>query len=430
MRKKIYYFDHAATTPIRREVLAAMSPYFSREFGNPSNLYGLGRIAKSAILEATKKITGALGCQLEEFVFTGSATEANNITIQGIARANKERGNKIIISNVEHKSVLATCQVLKKEGFEIQELGVGPDGLLRPTDLEKALDENTILVSIIYADSETGSIQPIKEFSGIIKKFRETRGRATPYFHTDATQAVAYLDTDVNGLGVDLMTLSAHKIYGPKGVGGLFVRKGVEISPLIFGGGQPGKLRAGTENVSGIVGLGEAIKLIKTEKGIKFKQIKRLRDKLEKGIFKSTPKVVLNGHPTKRLPNFLNISILDVEGEALLLYLDEKGICVSTGSACNSESLEPSYILMALGRPYEFIHGSIRFTLGRETKDSDVERIIQELPKIVKILRRISPLNLEVDQKSKMSQPKAFVGGQAPHFLRKLQHPKRPESRL
>ena len=419
MQKKIYYFDHAATTPIRREVLAAMNPYFSKEFGNPSNLYELSRRAKSAIVEATKKIADTLGCQTEEFVFTGSATEANNITIQGIAKANREKGNKIIISNVEHKSVLATCQALKKEGFEIQELGVGTDGLLRPRDLEAALDEKTILVSIIYADSETGSTQPIKEFSSIIKKFKETHGKATPYFHTDATQAMAYLDTDVNELGVDLMTLSAHKIYGPKGVGGLFVRKGVEIAPLIFGGGQRGKLRAGTENVSGIAGLGEAIRIIKSEKETKSKQIKFLRDKLEKGIFESIPKVVLNGHPIKRLPNFLNVSILDIEGEALLLHLDEKGIYVSTGSACNSESLEPSYILTALGRPYEFIHGSIRFTLGKDTKTADVEYLLRELPKIVKTLRQISPLNLDLNQKTETSQPKAFIGGQTPHFLRK-----------
>jgi len=418
-KKKIYYFDYAATTPLRPEVFSAMKPYILGEFGNPSNLYELGRSAKTAIIDATKKIADVIGCRPGEFIFTGSATESDNIALLGVARANREFGNKIIVSNVEHKGILAVCNALQKEGFKIRELPVGPDGLVRPGDLEKMLDTETILVSVTGADSETGSLQPIPELSRAIRRFRETHRRETPYFHTDASQAAAYLDVNADALGVDLMTLSAHKLYGPKGVGGLFVRNGVRIAPIIFGGGQQGRLRSGTENVPGIVGFGEAARLAAAERAQEAKRVRRLRDMLAEGIFKAIPKVVLNGHPTERLPNFLNVSILDVEGEALLLHLDDKRIFVNTGSACNSESLEPSYVLMALGRPYEFVHGSLRFTLGRGTTVSDVRYVLRELPGIVRALRRISPLNLNVDHAVKLSQPKAFVGGQTPHFLRK-----------
>jgi len=380
-----------------------------------------------------QKITGALNCRLDEFIFTGSATEADNLAILGVARANRKFGNKIIVSAVEHKGILSACEALRKEGFEIVELPVGEDGLTNPQQLKKLLDKRTILVSITCADSETGTIQPINAISKLIAEFRkqkiENRSNKNstfyfldsrfPFFHTDASQAVLYCDIDVQKLGVDLMTLSSHKIYGPKGIGGLYVQQGIDIQPIIYGGGQQSRLRSGTENVPGIIGFAEALVLAQKHKKTEASRVKKLRDKLEKGIMKTIPKVVLNGHPTKRLPNFLNISILDIEGEALLLYLDERGIAVGTGSACNSESLEPSYVLTALGRPYEYIHGSLRFTLGKYTKISDINYVLKVLPEIVIKLRKISPLNLRLDKKEKISLPKAFVGGQTPHFLRK-----------
>lgn len=419
MSKKIRYFDYAATTPLDPEVLRAMLPYFKNKFGNPSNLYELGREANRVISESTKTISKIIGCRPDEFIFTGSATEADNLAILGVARASGISAPKIIVSEIEHKGILAACESLKDQGVEIAKLPVQKNGLVDLEFLKKNLDDRTILVSVTMADSETGTIQPIKEIFKIIESFKETRGGAFPYFHTDASQAAKYLDIDVKKLGVDLMTLSAHKIYGPKGVGGLFVRRGVEIKPIIYGGGQQERLRSGTENVPGIVGFAEALKTCQKNKKKETARLKKLRDILEKGIFKSVSKVILNGHPEKRMPNFLNISILDVEGEALLLYLDELGIMVSTGSACNSQSLEPSYILAALGRPYEHIHGSLRFTLGRANARQDVEYVLKHLPAVVKKLRGISPLNLKLNQKEKISDPKAFIGNQTPHFARK-----------
>ncbi|HTY39941.1 MAG TPA: cysteine desulfurase family protein [Candidatus Paceibacterota bacterium] len=418
-KDRIYYFDHAATTPLDPRVFAAMRPHFSDGYGNPANLYALGRSARTAITKATAQITDAFGARPGEFVYTGSATEADNLAIQGVARANKHLGNKIIVSNVEHKGILAVCRALEKEGFETVELPVGPDALVHPEDLERALDERTILVSITSADSETGTLQLIAELGAVINKFREENKRAVPYFHTDASQAAPYVDLNVDKLGVDLLTLSAHKMNGPKGIGGLYVRRGVAIQPIIYGGGQQGRLRSGTENVPAIVGFGAAMAIAVKEQKKENARLAGLRDRLEKGIMRNIPKVVLNGNPKRRLPNFLNVSILDIEGEAMLLYLDEKHIVVNTGSACNSESLEPSYVLVALGRPYEFVHGSIRFTLGKDTTTEDVDYVVKELPAIVTILRRVSPLNLTTDMKSAMSQPKAFIGGQTPHFLRK-----------
>jgi len=278
-------------------------------------------------------------------------------------------------------------------------------------------------VSVTSADSETGTIQPIAELANVIKKFRrKNRSRSLPYFHTDASQAAAYLDMNVGRLGVELLTLAAHKLYGPKGVGGLYVHRGVNIQPIVYGGVQQGGVRPGTENVPGIVGFGEAVSLAAKRRKTETARIKKLRNALEKGIFEKIPKVILNGDPSRRLPNFLNISILHVEGEALLLYLDELGIMASTGSACNSQSLEPSYVLMALGNPYEYVHGSIRFTLGKGTTMAAVNYVLAHLPEVVVTLRNISPLNLKLGGKrtaSQPSEPKAFIGGQTPHFLRK-----------
>jgi len=449
MKSKLVYFDNASTTPIDERVFKAMLPYFKKEYGNPSNLYEMGRNAKRAIQEATEKIAKVLHCRPDEFIFTGSATEADNLAIAGVARANKEFGNKIIVSSVEHKGILAVCENLKKEGFEIVKLPVGKDGIVDLEYLKKELDDKTILVSVTMADSETGTLQPIFEIAKIISNFKNRQisnskfsrflntkiedprfckaksgqipnGKmAKPFFHTDASQAASYLNADVQKLGVDIMTLSAHKMHGPKGSAGLYVKSGVKVNPIIFGGGQQGKLRSGTENVPAIVGFGEAFELNQKQKKSRIAKLKKLRDKLEAGIFKSIPKVILNGHSKNRLPNFLNISILDVEGEALLLYLDELGIMVNTGSACNSESLEPSYVLTAIGNPYEFVHGSIRFSLSSDNTVEEVNYVLKNLPKIVAKLRKISPLDLSLNQKESISDKKAFVGNQMPHFLRK-----------
>jgi len=420
MTKKELYFDYAATTPVDSKVFKVMKRYFSEDFGNPSNLYDLGRKAKLVIQDSLEKISLVLGCDSDEFIFTGSATESDNIALLGVARANKHLGKRIIVSAVEHKGVLAACDQLKKEGFEVVKIGVHKNGLIDFGEVRKSVNKNTVLVSITHADNETGTIQPIKKMAEMINGFRRKNKQSLPYFHTDASQTLAYLDVNVKKLGVDLMTISAHKIYGPKGIGGLFVKKGVKIEPIIFGGGQQRKLRSGTENIAGIVGFGEAVLLAHKNRKKEYARIKKLRDKLEKGIFKKISKVILNGHPKRRLPNFLNISILDIEGEALLLYLDKKKIFVNTGSACNSQSLEPSYILSALGRPYEYIHGSIRFSLGKYNNIKSVNYVLKHLPWIVKRLRKISPLNLSLkDIDKKMPQPKAFVGRQTPHFLRK-----------
>ncbi len=416
MQRQVY-FDNASTTVLDPAVLKAMMPYFQKEYGNPSNLYELGRQARLAIARGTLTIATAISCRADEFIFTGSATESDNLAIIGAARAHKKNGNRIIISNLEHKGIMSACEALEKEGFEIIKLPVGKNGLLDPSEVKKVLNEKTIIVSVTMADSETGTLQPIAEIGKLIRSFRGDK--TLPYFHTDASQSAAYADINVQKLGVDLLTLSAHKLGGPKGIGGLFVRHGVKLEPLIYGGGQQGRLRSGTENVPCIVGFGVAVDLNEKRKKAGMAKVKKMRNALEKGIFKSISKVVLNGHPTKRLPNFLNISILDIEGESMLLELDRHGIMINTGSACNSESLEPSYVLTALGNPYEFVHGSIRFTLGTENNMADVKYVLKHLPRIVERLRRISPLNLSIDQNKAMSDPRAFIGNQTPHFLRK-----------
>ncbi len=443
-KKRQVYFDNASTTPLDKRVFRAMLPYFTDDFANPSNLYETGRCARQAIENASAQIAAALHCRPDEFVFTGSATEADNLALAGAARAHKFDGKnrgRIIISALEHKGIMSVCAALEKEGFEVVKIPVGKNGMVNPEDVKKNLNQETIIVSITMADSETGTLQPIKEVSKIIEEYRSRKEeagrmeenanrhlsssssllppRSLPLFHTDASQAAAYADVNVEKLGVDLMTLSAHKLRGPKGVGGLFVKRGVKLQPIIYGGGQQGKLRSGTENVPAIVGFGKAIELNEAYKKAGSIKVKKLRDALQIGILKSVKKIVLNGHPTKRLPNFLNISILDIEGESLLLELDEQGIMINTGSACNSESLEPSYVLTALGNPYEFVHGSIRFTLGAETTKSDVDYVLRCLPKIVARLRSISPLNLSLDERKAVSDPRAFIGNKTPHFLRK-----------
>lgn len=373
MSKREVYLDHAATTPLRPEVLKTMLPYLTTDFGNPNALYARGRKAKLAIEKARKQIAQALHCAPEEFIFTTSATEADNLALVG---------KKILISAVEHKGITALARKLKSEGWEIGVIPVLKNGMLDLAALKQMLDKNTALVSVTMADSETGTLQPIREIAKIIKSFNPQI-----IFHTDASQAAAHADVNVKKLGVDLLTLSAHKLGGPKGAAGLFVRNGVSLK----------RPHTGTPNVPAIVGFGAAVELNEKNKKAEAAKIKKLRDELETGIKKLIPKVLVNGHPSKRLPNFSNISFLDIEGEAILLYLDELGIMASTGSACDAENLKPSAVLTALGNPYEFVHGSIRFTLGRETTARDIKYVLQVLPDVIKKLRQISPLNLQVE---------------------------------
>lgn len=395
------YLDHAATTPLDNGVLEEMKPYFNRIYGNAGSLHESGRKAKAAISEARKTIAQIINCKPEEIVFTGSGTESDNLAILGAARANKDLGCHIITSNIEHHAVLHSCQQLEKEGFKVSFLGVDKDGLLSPDSLRKTINDETILVSVMYVNNEIGTIQPIAEIGEIIKSVkadRERRKLKTPIiFHTDACQAAGYLDLNVKKLGVDLLTLNGSKIYGPKGTGVLYVKAGVKIEPLVFGGGQEDGKRSGTENTPGIVGLAKALRIARSIKNKESNREKKLRDYFIKEILKNVSKVVLNGHPEKRLPNNINISILDVEGEAMLLWLDKYGIFASTGSACDSQSLEPSHVILALGRPYEYANGNLRFTLGRSTTKKDLDYVLKVLPGIVKELRKISPVNVKTE---------------------------------
>ena len=413
------YLDHAATTPMDPRVARAMEPYFSKVSGNAGSLHKAGREAKSAISGARKKVAQILNCKPEEIIFTGSGTESDNLAVLGIARANKNFGDHIITSNIEHHAVLFSCEQLEKEGFKVNFLAVGREGLLDMDYFKKTIGDKTVLVSIMYANNEIGTIQPIEEIGKIIKEVRLERlkrGINTPiFFHTDACQAAGYLDLDVQKLGVDLLTLNGSKIYGPKGIGVLYVRTGVKINPVIFGGGQESGKRSGTENTPGIVGLAKALEIAqKNRKQESLREIK-IRDYFIKELLKNISKVVLNGSSTKRLPNNVNISILDIEGEAMLLWLDKYGIFVSTGSACDSQSLEPSHVILALDRPYEYANGNLRFTLGRDTTKKEIDYVLKVLPKIVKELRRISPVNVDMDAK-KLSSPKAFIGQNTSNF--------------
>lgn len=377
------YLDYAATTPLDPQVLKAMMPYLKHDFGNPSSIYGIGQKASGAIGEARKIAADFLGCSSQEIVFTGSATEANNLAIFGVLKAAKIAKPHIITTQIEHHAVLEPCRELERQGLiEATYLPVDKEGLVQPTEVQKAIKPNTVLVSIIYANNEIGTIQPIAEIGKLIGRI---------YFHTDAVQAANYLDCDVKKLGVDLLTLSSHKIYGPKGVGLLFIKQGTPIKPLVYGGGQEAGLRSGTENVAGIVGLGQALKEIQSPRHkIENIKIRQFRDKLIKSILKIIPAAKLNGSSVHRLPNNINISFQGAEGEAIVIALDQKGIATSTGSACSSKSLEPSHILLALGLSEKEAHGSLRITLGRYTTQQEISRFLKVLPLIVQKLRKLS----------------------------------------
>ena len=390
------YLDHAATTYVRDEVKQAMEKYESEEFGNPGSFHTIGLRAKEALDEARNKIAQLLNASNPtEIVFTGCGTESINLALKGVARANKDKGKHIVTSKVEHEAVLETCWYLEKyEGFEITYLNVDKYGRVNPEDLKKAIREDTILISIMYANNEVGTIMPIKE---LVTAAKETN--KSVLFHTDACQAGGSLDIDTKELGVDLMTLNSSKIYGPKGVALLYVRRGVKIHPIIHGGGQENKLRSGTQNIPGIIGFAHALELGQQEREVENKRLIILRDRLLHGIKIKVSKTFLNGHPTERLPNSLNITILDVEGEAMMLYLNEEGgICCSSGSACTSLSLDPSHVILAMGLPYEVAHGTLRFTLGKRTTEADIDKVIEVLPPIVEALRKISPVNLTVKE--------------------------------
>ncbi|MFA4861238.1 cysteine desulfurase NifS [Methanoregula sp.] len=383
--KRIIYMDHSATTPARKEVVDAMIPYYTEHFGNPSSIYGIARESRNAIDTARAQVARALGAEPYEIYFTSGGSESDNWALKGVALANRKKGNHIITSKIEHHAILHTCQYLEKEGFTVTYLPVDKYGLVDPAELEKAITDKTILVSIMYANNEIGTIEPIAELAAVAKKHKV-------YFHTDAVQAIGNVPIDVNAQGIDLLSLSAHKFYGPKGAGVLYIRKGTKIDNLIHGGGQERRRRAGTENIAGIVGLGKAIEMATADIEGHNRKIRALKDRLQAGILKTIPHAYLNGHPEKRLPGNINISFEFIEGESMLLWLDDEGICASTGSACTSGSLEPSHVLLATGLPVEVSHGSLRLTLGNSNTDADVDRVLEELPKIVLRLREMSPL--------------------------------------
>ncbi len=379
------YLDHAATTPMRPEVREAMLPYLSERFGNPSSIYQIGRDARAAIDEARETVAEILGASPKEIIFTSGGSEADNLAIVGVALAHRSKGNHIITSAVEHHAVLDTVKYLEKWGFEVTVLPVDGDGLVNPEDVAAALTEKTILVTIMHGNNEIGTIQPIREISKVVKEHGA-------FFHTDAVQTVGHVPVSVADLGVDLLSLSAHKFYGPKGVGALYVRRGLRYESMIRGGGQERGRRAGTENVAGIVGLAAALKLAVSEMEEESIRLASLRDYLIAGLEQSIPHMRLNGHRTQRLPNNVNICFEFIEGESLLLNLDMNNIAASSGSACTSGSLEPSHVLLALGLSHEIAHGSLRLTLGHETTKEQLDFLLDILPGIVDRLRKMSPL--------------------------------------
>lgn len=382
---KRIYLDYAATTPCDPEVIKAMEPYLFDKFGNPSSIHSFGQEAKGAIEEARERLALFLVARPEEIIFTSGGTESNNFAVQGVAYAQGKKGNHIITTVIEHHAIIEPCKFLEKRGFKVTYVGVDKNGLVSPEDIKKAITDKTILISVMHANNEIGTIQPIAEIGKISKE-------SGIYFHTDAVQAVGHIPTNVNDLNVDLLSLSAHKFYGPKGVGALYVRKGTRIERFLHGGDQEKGRRASTHNTPGIVGLGKAIELCQDKMKDEAKFEMSLRDRLIKEIKEKIPDVYLNGHPEQRLPNNVNVSIKYIEGESILLNLDMLGIAASTGSACTSTSLEPSHVLLAIGLSHEIAHGSLRLTLGRWTKEEDVGYLLEHLPGVVDKLRQMSPL--------------------------------------
>jgi len=385
MTERFVYLDHAATTPVKDEVFEAMLPYLKDKFGNPSSIYSIGRESKKAIEDAREKVAQAIGAQSKEVFFTGSGTEADNWAIKGIAYANRQKGNHIITSSIEHHAVLHTCQYLESDGFEVTYLPVDENGLVDPEQVRNAIKPNTTLITIMFANNEIGTIQPVAE----IGKIAREKGI---YFHTDAVQAAGNVHINVEDMNIDLLSMSAHKFYGPKGVGALYIRKGTKITSFLHGGAQERSRRASTENVAGIVGMGKAIELATRNLDEHAKKLMELRDRTIDEVMKKIPFVRLNGDRNKRLPGNVNFSFEFIEGESLLLMLDMKGIAASSGSACTSGSLDPSHVLLAIGLPHEIAHGSLRLTFGEDNTHEDIDYLMEVLPPIVERLREMSPL--------------------------------------
>lgn len=386
MSDRLIYMDNAATTAVRPEVLEAMLPYFTERYGNASSIHSFGRAAKRGLETARKQVAAALGCEQREIYFTAGGSESDNWAIRCAAQSAK--GKHIITSQIEHHAVLHTCQSMEKLGYEVTYLPVDEFGCVSVADVERAIRPDTALITIMAANNEIGTLQPVAE----IGKLAREHGIL---FHTDAVQAVGAIPVDVNAWNVDMLSLSGHKLHASKGVGVLYIRKGVKITNLIYGGAQERGLRAGTENLPGIVGLGKAIELAVAELPAYTERVTRLRDKLIDGILNTIPDVCLNGHRTQRLPGNVNVSVRYVEGEALLMRLDLAGVAASSGSACTSGSLDPSHVLLAIGLPHEIAHGSLRLSLGRDTTEADVDYVLEKLPGIVQNLRAMSPLNAE-----------------------------------
>ena len=381
------YMDHAATTYAAPEVVEAMLPYFSEKFGNPSSVYGIGQENKAAVEEARAKVAAAINAEPNEIYFTAGGTESDNWVLKGVAFANIRKGKHIITTAVEHHAILHAAEWLQSQGFEVTYLPVDQYGMVSPADVEKAIRPDTILISVMYANNEVGTIQPIAEIGAIARAHGI-------YFHTDAVQAVGHVPIDVKAEHIDMLSLSGHKFYGPKGIGVLYIRRGVRIQNLLHGGAQESRHRAGTENVAGIVGLGAAIERAVAAMPEESARLTAMRDHMIRELLK-IPASHLNGHPTQRLPNNVNITFEYIEGEGILLLLNMFGICASTGSACNSASLEPSHVLTAMGVPHEIAHGSVRLTLGERNTEEDVSYVLEKLPEVVGKLRSMSPLTPE-----------------------------------
>ncbi|AQS03743.1 MULTISPECIES: cysteine desulfurase NifS [Clostridium] len=382
---KNVYMDYSATTYVKPEVLEEMLPYFTEKFGNPSSFYGISRETKRAIDKAREQIAEALNCLPDEVYFTGGGSEADNWAIKGIASAHKNKGNHIITTKIEHHAVLHTCEYLEKNGFDVTYLDVDEEGFIKLDDLRNAITDKTILVSIMFANNEIGTIQPIKEIGEICREKKV-------FFHTDAVQAVGNVPVDVKEMNIDMLSLAGHKIYGPKGIGVLYIKKGIKIDNLIHGGAQEKNRRAGTENIASIVGLGKALELATNNLEEHMKRLTALREKLIAGLLE-IPYTKLNGpRGDKRLPGNVNVCFRFIEGESILLSLDFKGVCASSGSACTSGSLDPSHVLLAIGLPHEIAHGSLRLSMGEGSTEEDVDYVLEVVPPIIERLRNMSPL--------------------------------------
>ncbi|MDP2921758.1 MAG: cysteine desulfurase NifS [Candidatus Omnitrophota bacterium] len=383
---KQIYLDHNATTPVRKEVLDAMTPYFSEEYGNASSVYSMGQKARHAVEEAREVVGNALGTEAADIIFTSGGTESDNFAIKGIAMANLSKGRHVITSSVEHLAVLGPCRFIEKElGFDATYLPVDKYGVIDLNKLKDSIRKDTVLISIMFANNETGTLQPVKEIAKIARENKI-------YFHTDAVQALGKMPIDVEELGIDACSFSGHKVYGPKGIGALYLRKGVKITPFQHGGHHERNKRAGTENVPGIVGFAKAIEIAQRDMQKNDACMKRLTKKMWDGLNKQLKEIYINGHPENRISNTLNISFRYIEGESMVLNFDMKGISASTGSACTSGSLDPSHVLTAMAVPPEMAQGSVRFSFGYENTEEDVDYCLAEIPPIIERLRKMSPL--------------------------------------